>query len=93
MGLVSHSGDDGVGRWTYVFGTHLLTHHIGLACKSIVPGKLAETLGAAVENVVRACLRKEEEEKYEAEAGEPHQLPNRPSPAVCLNCKAAYKRT
>ena len=71
----------------------MLRHHVGLAGKSVVAGKLTKALGAAVENVRRASLWQEEEEEDQTEAGEPHQLPNCPGPAIGFDREATNEGT
>lgn len=63
-----------------ILACHVLGHELGFAGDAVIASSLAQALRTAYEDVVRAGLGEEEEEKHQAEAREPHQLPDWPSP-------------
>jgi hypothetical protein len=45
-----------------------------------------------MQDIRRARFREEKEQEDPAEAGQPHELPDRPGPAFSLNSEAANER-
>ena len=72
---------------------HAFGFELGLAFDVGVASSLADMDGAAVDDVARAGLRKEEDEEDQAEAGQPYQLPERPLPTLAFSGKATDEGT
>jgi len=80
---------------------HAVRHEHRLAGEFLITGELPQAQGPTDEDVVRARLRQEEEEKQEAEGGQPHELPDWPRPGCgdvalkrsVLHCEAPDQRT
>ena len=72
----------------YLLPGHAFSFELGLAFDPRVVGQFPDPHRAAIEDIAAAGLGQEEEEDDEAEAGQPHQFPDRPSPALTL-CREA----
>lgn len=72
---------------------HAFGFELWLAYEVGVAGSLADVDSAAVDDIAGAGLWEEEDEEDQAEAGEPHELPERPLPALTFSGKATNERT